>query len=47
MINVEADEVMKQLFDWLKNRYQNDLELTKRSSLVSIMFIYCIINVIK
>ena len=26
MINDEADEVIKELFDLLKNRYQNDLE---------------------
>ena len=26
MINDEADEVMKELFDSLKNRYQNNLE---------------------
>ena len=26
MINGEADEVIKELFDLLKNRYQNDLE---------------------
>ena len=29
MINDEADEVIKQLFDSLKNRYQNNLELMK------------------
>ena len=37
MINDEADEVIKELFDSLKNRYQNNLEL----SLLLIMFIYC------
>ena len=26
MINDEADEVIKELFDSLKNRYQNNLE---------------------
>ena len=26
MINGEAEEVIKELFDLLKNRYQNDLE---------------------
>ena len=30
MINDEADEVVKELFDSLKNRYQNSLEPTKR-----------------
>ena len=29
MINDEADEVIKQLFDSLKNRYQNSLESMK------------------
>ena len=29
MINDEADEVIKELFDSLKNRYQNNLELMK------------------
>ena len=33
-INDEADEVMKELFDSLKNRYQNNLELMKGSELV-------------
>ena len=47
MINDEADEVMKELFDLLKNRYQNNLELRKLMSLSFIMFSYCIINVIK
>ena len=39
MINDEADEVIQELFDSLKNRYQNNLS--------SIMFSYCIINVIR
>ena len=34
MINDEADEVIKELFDSLKNRYQNNLESMKRSQLV-------------
>ena len=29
MINDEADEVIKELFDSLKNRYQNNLESMK------------------
>ena len=31
MINDEADEVMKELFDSFKNRYQNNLESIKVS----------------
>ena len=31
MIDNEADEVIKQLFDSLKNRYQSDLESMKGS----------------
>ena len=31
MINDEADEVIKELFDSLKNRYQNNLESMKGS----------------
>ena len=29
-----ADEVMKELLDWLKNRYQNNLESMKGSEFV-------------
>ena len=47
MINNEADEVIKELFDSIKNRYQNNLQSRKVVSLTSIMFIYCIINFIK
>ena len=47
MINDEANEVIKELFDSLKTRYQNNLESMKGSGLFSIMFIYCIINIIK
>ena len=47
MINDEADEVIKELSDSLKNRYQINLESMKGSELSSITFIYCIINVIK
>ena len=47
MINDEADEVIKELFDSLKNRYHHYLERRKAASLSSIMFIYCITNVIK
>ena len=46
MINDEADEVIKELFDLLKNRYQNNLESVKGSELV-FMFSYCLINAIK
>ena len=34
MINDEADEVITELFDLLKNRYQNNLELMKGNDLV-------------
>ena len=47
MINDEADEVIKELFDSLKNRYQNNLESMKVTNLSLLMFIYCIINSIK
>ena len=48
MINDEADEFIKKVFDSLKNRYQNNLESMKSSlSLYLIIFSYCIINIIK
>ena len=47
MTNDEADEVIKEPFDSLKNRYQNNLESMKGSELSLIMFIYYIMNVIK
>ena len=49
MMNDEADEVIKDLSDSIKNRYQNNLESMKGKvvSFSLIMFIYCIINVIK
>ena len=31
MISDKVDEVIKEIFDSLKNRYQNDLELMKGS----------------
>ena len=34
MINYEADEVIKELFDSLKNKYQNNLESMKGSEFV-------------
>ena len=34
MINDEEDEVMKELFDLLKSRYQNNLESIKGSEFV-------------
>ena len=34
MMNDEADEVIKKLFDSLKNRYQNNLESMKGSEFV-------------
>ena len=46
--NDEEHEVIKELFDSLKNRYQNNLESMKGAeSLSLITFIYCIINVKK
>ena len=48
MINDEADEVIKYLFDSFKNRYQNNLESMKRKmSLPLIMFNYCVLNIKK
>ena len=34
MMNGKADEIIKKLFDSLKNRYQNNLELIKGSKCV-------------
>ena len=34
MINDEVDEDIKELFDWIKNRYQNNLESIKSSEFV-------------
>ena len=34
MINDEADEVIEELFQWLKNWYQNKLESIKGSEFV-------------
>ena len=45
MINDEADNGMKVLYDSLKNRNKNNLESMEELS--SIMFVYCIVNVIK
>ena len=47
MFHDAADEPIKELFDSLKNRYQNNLESIKGRVLSSIMLVYCIINVIK
>ena len=47
MMNDEADEVTKKLFDSLKIRYHNNLESWKVVSVSSVMFIYCVINAIK
>ena len=47
IINDEADEVIKELLESPKKRYQNNLELMKVVRLPSIMFIYGTINVIK
>ena len=45
MINDEADDGMKVLSDSLKNRNKNNLESMEELS--SIMFVYCLVNVIK
>ena len=45
MINDEADDGMKVISDSLKNRNKNNLESMEELS--SIMFVYCIVNVIK
>ena len=47
MINGEAYEVIKELFDSFKNRYQNNLESMKSSEFVFDYASYCIINAIK
>ena len=48
MISDEADEVIKKLFDLLKNRYQNNLQLMRDSEFVfDYVLSYCIINAIK
>ena len=47
MINNEADEVIKELFGSIKNRYQNNLESMKGSEFV-FDYVYLLqINVIK
>ena len=46
MINDEADDGMKVLSDSLKNRNKNNLESMEELSSI-IMFVYCIVNVIK
>ena len=47
MINDEADKVMKELFDSLKIRYQNNLESMKGNDFVLIISSYYILNIIK
>ena len=43
MISDESDEVIKQIFESLKNRYQNNLESMKGSQFVFdyVLFLYC------
>ena len=38
MINDETDEIIKELFDSFKNRYQNNLEQMKDKGFVSNLF---------
>ena len=45
-INDEADEVIKELFNLVKTRHQNNMKSMKGKKFV-FMLIYCIINVIK
>ena len=47
MVNDQAEEVIKELFDTLKDKYQNNLESMKGSEFVFDYVLYCIINVIK
>ena len=47
MIDDQADEVIKDLFNSLKNRHQNNLESMKGNEFVFDWFFYCIINVTK
>ena len=48
MVSDEADEVIKNIFDSLKNRYKSNLKLMRgRGSLFLIMFSYCIRNILK
>ena len=47
VINDEADKVIKELSDSLKNRSQNNLKSTKGNKFFFIMLTYCITNVIK
>ena len=47
MINDEADEVTNKSFDLFRNRYQNCLKSMEVVSLSSVIYIYCIMNVIK
>ena len=49
MINGEVDEVIKKIFDLLKNRNQNNLELIKSSEFVFnyVYLLHCVINVRK
>ena len=47
MINYKAAEVIKELFDSLKNRCQNNLESIKGREFVFNYVQYCTLNVIK
>ena len=47
MIDDKTDEVIKELFEPLKKRYQNNLQLMKGSDFLLDYLHYCIINVIK
>ena len=47
MIDDQADEVIKDLFNSLKNRHQNNLESIKDNEFVFDWSFYYIINVLK
>ena len=47
MISDEVDEVIKEIYDALKNRYKKIWNQRKVASLSLLMFSYCIINLIK
>ena len=46
-INDQPDQVIKELVDSIKNRYQNDLESMTGKEFVFDYVQYCIINAIK
>ena len=48
MISDDANDVIKKRLKYsIENRYHNNLESLRGTNLPSIMFSYCIVNVIK